>query len=44
MEMNGDCGDERFGVMNIRYGQCTAGRGVITHGRITIMEAVEIHK
>ena len=42
-EMNGDC-DEGFGVMNIRYGQCTAGRGVITYGRIAIMEAVEIRE
>jgi hypothetical protein len=43
MEMNEDC-DEGFGVMNIRYRQCTAGRGMITYERIAIMEAVEIRK
>ena len=42
-KMNRDC-DKGFGVMDICYGQCTAGRGVIMHGRIASTEVVEIHK
>jgi hypothetical protein len=43
IEMNGDC-DNGLGVMNICYRQCTTGGGMIMHGRIAIMKAVEIHK